>query len=114
MNPSIPNSWTAVAAVAAATLSDYLGSNKLKPVDLHSDQVDPQGRLDVLVARGIRLAVAKANDQGAQALYDQLSPVIDYHLNRALGKVSPHELFTGGGVKPPRRRNTRTKKGATK
>jgi hypothetical protein len=116
MNPTTPNSWTAIAAVAAGALSDYLGSSKIKTVDLHGDKIDPQGRVDVLVARVFRLAVQRANDPGLQELYDQLHPVIDHHLHRALGKMRPHELFVGGGVKGPRRNPARktTRKMAAK
>lgn len=104
------------AAAAAGAAAEFLGSHKASGPDLHDPALDPTGRVDVLGARALRLAVAKIQDPMLQALYEQFRPVIDHQLHAALGKVKTEAVLEKLGIVNPRPRKKKTgvKKAARK
>lgn len=65
---------------------------RLKLVDLHAPEIDPRGRVDVLVARGIKLMVAGTPNPLVQTLYSVAQPVIDAEIQRMLGGFNIGDL----------------------
>lgn len=53
--------------------------------DLHDPALDPKGRVDVLVARSIKLLVKTTPNPVVQTLYGELQPVLDAEIQRLLG-----------------------------
>lgn len=45
--------------------------------DLHNPDMDTVGRVDVLVARGLKLAIGKTRDPVLQGLYGTFQPMLD-------------------------------------
>jgi len=69
---------------------------RLKLIDLHDTTLDPRGRVDVLVARGIKLMVAGTPNPIVQTLYGQLQPVVDAYIQKLLGGFNVDEVMAGG------------------
>lgn len=71
------------------------------PVDLHAPDVDPTGRVDVLLARALRMVALGSGDPVLRSLYVDLGPVVDtaiHHLTRKLGMAG---LLREYGIAPP-------------
>jgi hypothetical protein len=45
--------------------------------NLHDPNMDTVGRVDVLVARGLKMAVARSKDPVLQVIYGQFQPILD-------------------------------------
>lgn len=73
---------------------------RLKIEDLHDPTLDPKGRVDVLVARGIKLMVKATPNPVVQTLYENVQPILDAELQRLLKGFNIGELM-GGGLKGP-------------
>jgi hypothetical protein len=66
---------------------------RLKLVDLHAPDIDPRGRVDVLVARGLKLVVAGTPNPLVQTLYSVAQPVIDAEIQRMLSGFNIGDLL---------------------
>lgn len=80
-----------------------------RPVpDLHSPDIDATGRVDVLVARSLRLAVERINDPVLRSLYSQFQPLIDEVIHHKLKRVNARRTFEEMGLVPRARRRNPT------
>ena len=70
---------------------------RIKIEDLHDPLLDPKGRVDVLVARGIKLMVKTTPNPVVQTLYEQVQPILDAELQRLLKGFNIGELMKGTG-----------------
>lgn len=70
--------------------------------DLHSPAVDPTGRIDVLAARALRMAVQKSNDPVLNLWYQQFQGVIDTAIHQNLRKLNCAKTLRNLGIAPPK------------
>ena len=82
-----------------------------KVVDLHNPEVPVAGRVDVLAARLLRLAVDRVQDPVLKAIYDTLQPSVDTVFLQRLGSLDCASLFRQIGLAPPVQINPKTKAG---
>jgi hypothetical protein len=75
-------------------------SKALTSPDLHSPGIDMTGRVDVLAARLLRMAVVRAHDPAIEALYQTFQPAVDTLLHLRLRKVNCAQLFKQIGIAP--------------
>ena len=69
-------------------------------VDLHSPDLPVAGRVDVLAARLLRLAVDRVQDPVIKAMYDTLQPAMDTVFQQRLGSLDCASLFRQIGLAP--------------
>jgi hypothetical protein len=105
---SMSNKFGSAAFAAAGAAAEFLGSAKVKSPDLHDVAVDPTGRIDVLAARALKLAVSKIEDPVLGVLYAQFQPVIDHQLHTQLGRVKARVALEKLGIVQPRHRTKKT------
>lgn len=84
----------ATKATASAPRAPRVRRAKIE--DLHDPALDPKGRVDVLVARGIKLMVKTTPNPVVQTLYEQVQPILDAELQRLLKGFNIGELMRGG------------------
>lgn len=71
-----------------------------RTVDLHDPSIDPTGRVDVLVARGLKLLVERMGNPAIQTLYTAFQADIDKVVAKELRAYNMGELM-GGGLQGP-------------
>lgn len=111
---SMSNKFGSAAFAAAGAAAEFLGSARVKSPDLHDVAVDPTGRIDVLAARALKLAVSKIEDPVLAVLYGQFQPVIDHQLHVQLGSVKTRAALEKLGIVSPRPRKNSKKVGSVR
>jgi hypothetical protein len=75
--------------------------NKNLIPDLHDPSLDVAGRVDILAARLLKMAVGRVQDPAILAIYQTLQPAVDTLLHVRLSSVDCAKLFTQIGLAPP-------------
>jgi len=75
--------------------------NKNLIPDLHDPTLDVAGRLDILAARLLKMAVARVQDPAILAMYQTLQPAVDTVFHVRLSGVDCAKLFKQIGLAPP-------------
>lgn len=88
---------------AAGATASFLGRGRAR-VNLSDPSIDPTGRVDVLAARALQLAMSRIDDPVLQVMFDQFQPVIDHHLHQLLGKRGVKAALETLGIVPPGQR----------
>lgn len=70
-------------------------------VDLHNPELPVAGRVDILAARLLKLAVEKVQDPVIQAIYGTLQPSVDTVFHHQLRGLDCASLFRQIGLAPP-------------
>jgi hypothetical protein len=86
----------------------YTASGRV--IDLHNKAVDVTGRVDILVARAVRLAVEKNTDPILRMWYAQFQPFIDAEIHGMLAKHNMKRTLINLGIAPPPQRAAAAKK----
>lgn len=77
-------------------------------VDLHDPALNPQGRVDVLVARSLKLIVERNPDPVLKLMYRQFQPVIDQGIHEMLHTRKIQNTLRQIGLLPVRKPSYRT------
>lgn len=85
--------------VSLPTRPYYSGSGKV--IDLHDKAIDMTGRVDVLVARTLKLVIEGNADPMMQMWYSRFQPLIDVGIHSALSKVNMKRTLINLGIAPP-------------
>lgn len=86
----------------------YSGSGKV--IDLHNQATDMTGRVDVLVARTIKLVVERNSDPMLQMWYARFQPLLDAEIHSALSRINIKKTLINLGIAPPPVRKSTVKK----
>ena len=85
----------AKATAAKPRVARVRRAPRLKIEDLHDPLLDPKGRVDVLVARGIKLMIKTTPNPVVQTLYDHVQPILDAEIQRMLKGFNIGDLMRG-------------------
>jgi hypothetical protein len=77
-------------------------------VDLHHPDLNPQGRLDVLVARSLKLIMERNPDPVLNLMYRQFQPIIDNAIHHNLNSRRIKKTLRAIGLLPSPQRQFRT------